>query len=75
MGAVLGNMLWISLYSVWLSLLLAGVFGAGQGLPLAGNGVTTSRGRQALVTILLAAGSLGCTVAVAGVLIAGRWTS
>jgi hydroxylaminobenzene mutase len=74
-SAVLGQGLWISLYAVWLSLLLAGVFGAGRGLPLAGQGVTTSRGRQTVVTILLSVGSLGCTLAVVGVLIAWRWTS
>jgi hydroxylaminobenzene mutase len=74
-GALLGHTLWISLYAVWLSLLLAGAFGAGRGLPLAGQGVTTSPGRQAVVTILLAAGSLGCTLAVVGVLITWRWTA
>ena len=73
--AILGHGLWISLYGVWLSLLLAGVFGAGRGLPIAGQGMTTSAGRQTLVTILLAAGSLGCLIAVAGVLVAWRWTA
>ena len=47
-GVLLGHTLWISLYAVWLSLVLAGAFGAGRGLPLAGQGVTTSRGRRDL---------------------------
>jgi hydroxylaminobenzene mutase len=72
-SAVLGQSLWISLYMIWLSLLLAGAFGAGRGLPLAGQGVTASRGRQALVTLLLSVGSLGCLLAVGGLIIAGRW--
>jgi (hydroxyamino)benzene mutase len=73
-SAALGHTLWVSLYMVWLSLVLAGAFGAGRGLPLAGQGVTTSRSRQAVVTLLLAIGSLGCTGAIAGVLVGWRWT-
>jgi (hydroxyamino)benzene mutase len=69
----LGHGLWVSLYAVWLALLLAGIFGAGRGLEIAGQGHTTSPGRQGLVTVLLAAGSLGCLVAVAGVLVTWRW--
>ncbi len=72
-SGLLGHALWVSLYAVWLSLLLAGVSGAGRGLDIAGQGITTSPGRQRLVTVLLAAGSLGCLVAVGGVLVAGRW--
>jgi len=72
-SVLLGHALWISLYAVWLSLLLAGVFGAGRGLDLAGQGITTSPGRQRLVTVLLAVGSLGCLLAVGGVLVTWRW--
>jgi hydroxylaminobenzene mutase len=74
-NALLGHALWISLYAVWLALLLAGVFGAGHGLAIAGQGMTTTAGRQRLVTVLLAAGSLGCLLAVGGVLVAWRWTA
>jgi hydroxylaminobenzene mutase len=74
-SALLGHALWISLYAVWLSLLLAGVFGAGRGLAIAGQGMTTSPGRQRLVTILLTAGSLGCLIAVGGLLVAWRWVA
>src|SRR5690242_21800078 len=34
----LAHALWISLYAIWLSLVLAATFGAGQGLPIAGQG-------------------------------------
>lgn len=74
-SSLLGHALWISLYAVWLSLLLAGVFGAGRGLAIAGQGMTTSPGRQRLVTVLLAAGSLGCLIAVGGLLVAWRWVA
>lgn len=70
---VLGNGLWVSLVMVWVSLVLAGAFGAGQGLPIAGQGITTTPARQRLVSVLLIAGSLGCLVAVAAVLALWRW--
>jgi hydroxylaminobenzene mutase len=74
-SALLAHTLWISLYAVWLALLLAGVFGAGRGLEIAGQGLTTSPGRQRVVTVLLTGGSLACLVAVCGVLVAWRWTA
>ncbi len=63
------TVLWVSLYVLWLSLLLGGIFGAGQGLPIAGGGITTTRGRQAVITLLLISGSLGSIVAVVPILI------
>jgi hydroxylaminobenzene mutase len=72
-SAILGHVLWISLFCIWISLALAGAFGAGRGLPIAGQGMTTTGGRQALVSILLIGGSLALTAAVAGVLITWRW--
>jgi len=74
-SALLGHALWLSLYAVWLSLLLAGAFGAGRGLPIAGQGMTTSTGRQTLVTVMLVGGSLVCLLAVGGVLVAWRWAA
>ena len=72
-NGVLANGLWVSLVLIWISLVLAGVFGAGQGLAIAGQGVTTTPGRQRLVSVLLIAGSLGCLVAVAAMLALWRW--
>jgi hydroxylaminobenzene mutase len=72
-NAVFGHGIWISLYSVWASLALAGALGAGRGLPIAGQGMTTTAGRQALVSVLLIWGSLALLAAVAGVLITWRW--
>jgi len=72
-SAILANGTWVSLYMVWLSLLLAAVFGAGRGLPIAGGGVTTTPARQTVVTVLLVAGSLGIVAAMAALLITWRW--
>jgi (hydroxyamino)benzene mutase len=72
-NGVMANTTWISLYMVWLSLLLAAMFGAGRGLPIAGQGITTTPARQAVVTVLLVAGSLGILVAVGAVLVTWHW--
>jgi (hydroxyamino)benzene mutase len=70
---VLANGLWVSLGLIWLALLLAGFFGAGQGFVIAGQGMTTTPARQRLVTVPLIAGSLGSLLAVAAVLALWRW--
>lgn len=72
-SGVLANGAWASLYAVWLSLVLAAVFGAGRGLPIAGQGITTTPAKQTLVSVLLIAGSLGILVAVAALLIGWHW--
>ena len=72
-SAPVGNALWLSLYALWLSLLLAAAFGAGHGLPIAGQGIATTRGRQAIVSVLLIGGSLVSAAAVATMLIGFGW--
>ena len=72
---VLASALWASLYAVWLSLVLAAAFGAGYGLPIAGQGITTTPAKQAVVSVLLVGGSLVSFAAVAGVLFGWRWTA
>ena len=70
---VLANGTWASLYLIWLSLLLAAVFGAGRGLPIAGGGLTTTAGRQVAVTGLMAIGSLGIVATTVPLLATWRW--
>jgi hydroxylaminobenzene mutase len=72
-SGVVADLLWISLYAVWLSLLLGGLFGAGSGLPIAGQGITTTPAKQLIVSILLIGGSLGTLVAAAAVLVGWHW--
>jgi (hydroxyamino)benzene mutase len=47
---------------LWLGLCLAGVWGAGRGLPIAGEGQTTGNTRQLLVTTLIGLGTVGTTL-------------
>jgi hydroxylaminobenzene mutase len=72
-STILANGTWASLYLVWFSLLLAAVFGAGRGLPIAGQGMTTTPPRQTAVTGLLATGSLGILLSTAALLLTWGW--
>jgi (hydroxyamino)benzene mutase len=62
---IVASGLWISLYMLWLSLCLAGLLGAGRGLPIAGGGIETTPLRQMLVSTLLGIGVVGSTIATA----------
>ena len=72
-NVAIGHALWISLYAIWLSLLLAAVLGAGRDLPIAGQGIATTRGKQYLVTGMMGAGSLALTILVAALLVGWSW--
>ena len=61
----IANALWASLYMLWLALCLAGLFGAGYGLPIAGSGMVAKPAQQAIVSIFLIAGIVGSTLATA----------
>jgi hydroxylaminobenzene mutase len=72
-SAILANATWASLYMVWLSLLLAAIFGAGRGLPIAGQGITTTAVKQTMVSVLMALGSLVIVAAMVTLLVTWRW--
>jgi len=69
LNLAVAHVLWISLYAVWVSLFLGGLFGAGRGLPIAGGGITTTPAKQITVSVLLIGGSIGTFLAVAAALI------
>ena len=56
------------LYAIFLSMLLAALWGASRALPIAGTGHQASAFREGIVTALIASGSLAITVAVALIL-------
>jgi len=62
-----GDALWVSLYLLWLALCLAGLLGAGRGLPIAGGGIETKPFYQNVVSVLLITGILGTTLATAAI--------
>jgi hypothetical protein len=52
---------------------LAAFFGASKVLPIAGKGFTAKPWQEALVAVLLIAGSFACIAAVGGLLVLGQW--
>jgi (hydroxyamino)benzene mutase len=61
--------LWLSLYAIWFALVLAAFFGASKVLPIAGKGFIAKPWQEAMVSLLMIAGSLALLAAVAAVLI------
>ncbi|WP_379547695.1 hypothetical protein ACFCW2_01580 [Qipengyuania sp. DSG2-2] len=67
-GAPTAAALWLSLYALWLALFLAGVFGTGRDLPIAGGEMRGNKVAQTISTVLLygsVVGSLGATASMA----------
>lgn len=73
MTNLIGHAIWISLYTIYSSLVLAAAFGAGRDLPIAGGGISTTRGKQIAVTALMGSGSLAVLAAIATLLIGWHW--
>jgi hydroxylaminobenzene mutase len=72
-AASIAHTLWISFYAIWLGLLLGGVWGTGRTLPLAGAGLAAAPWQERSAQVLIGGGSLGCTVAVLGLLAHWSW--
>jgi hydroxylaminobenzene mutase len=70
---LIGHAIWISLYTIYGSLVLAAAFGAGRDLPIAGGGFSTTRAKQISVTALMGSGSLAVLAAIAALLIGWHW--
>lgn len=70
---VIGHAVWISLYAIYIALVLAAALGAGRDLPIAGGGISTTPSRQIPVTVLMGGGSVAIVVAIAAVLIGWNW--
>jgi hydroxylaminobenzene mutase len=77
-GAI-AHSLWISLYLLWLGLIVAAVYGTGKTLPIAGadlaaKGLTAKAWQENTARLLISIGSLGSAAAVLAILIQWRWT-
>jgi hydroxylaminobenzene mutase len=73
MTNIIGHAIWISLYTIYGSLVLAAAFGAGRDLPIAGGGISTTRAKQVTVTALMGSGSIAVLAAIAALLIGWHW--
>jgi hydroxylaminobenzene mutase len=69
----IAHMLWISLYGLWVGLLIAAIYGTGRTLPIAGAGLTAKAWQERLAFALIAASSVASAAAVAALLWQWSW--
>jgi hydroxylaminobenzene mutase len=69
----LAHVLWISFYLVWAAILLAGFWGAGKVLPIAGAGHVAAVWQDQIARVPLALGSLASFGVIVMLLIQWRW--
>ncbi len=74
-AAAIAHGLWISLYVLWIGLLVGAIFGTGKTLPIAGAGLRAKPWQAATAFALIGAGSLGSAAAVAALLLQWSWRS
>lgn len=74
-AAAIAHGLWISLYVLWVGLLVGAIFGTGKTLPIAGAGLRAKPWQEATAFALIGAGSLGSAAAVAALLLQWSWRS
>ncbi len=72
-SAPLAHATWVSLYVVWIGLVLGAIWGTGRSLPIAGAGHTAKRWQELTAISFIGAGSLASFVATALVLIQWNW--
>jgi (hydroxyamino)benzene mutase len=73
MAALIAHLSWISLYVLWVGLMLGGVWGTGRTLPIAGAGVTATQGQERTAAVLILGGSLGSAAGALVLLIEWSW--
>jgi hydroxylaminobenzene mutase len=71
-SSLVASTLSVSFFALWIAFCLAGIWGAGRGLHIAGQGSEASAPRQQIVRLLLAVGIIGSLSASAALL--GLWT-
>jgi hydroxylaminobenzene mutase len=74
-AAAIAHGLWISLYELWIGLLVGAIFGTGKTLPIAGAGLRAKPWQETSAFTLIGAGSLGSAAAVAALLWQWSWRS
>lgn len=74
-ASLIGHTMWISLYVMWVGLVVGAVFGTGKTIPIAGAGVVAKDWQENAALTLISAGSIGAVVAIAALLAQWRWNA
>ena len=70
---VISYLLWVSLYLMCVGLVLAGIYGTGKVLPIAGAGLPAKLWQENTARVLISMGSLGSAAAIILLLAQWRW--
>ena len=74
-ASLIAHTMWISLYLLWLGLVVGAVFGTGRSIPMAGAGLVAKPWQENAAATLISAGSIGSVVAIAALLAQWRWSA
>jgi len=72
-AAPIAHTFWLSLYVLWIGLLLGAVWGTGRSLPIAGAGFTTVAWQETTARALISLGALGSAGAVVALPFQWKW--
>ena len=74
-ASVIGHTMWISLYVLWLGLVVGAVFGTGRSIPIAGAGLVAKPWQENAAVTLISVGSIGAILAIGALLAQWRWSA
>ncbi len=74
-ASLIGHTMWISLYLLWIGLLVGAVFGTGKSIPIAGAGLVAKPWQENAAVTLMSVGSIGAVLAIGALLAQWRWNA
>jgi (hydroxyamino)benzene mutase len=74
-ASLIAHTMWISLYVLWLGLVVGAAYGTGKSLPIAGEGLVAKPWQENTARTLISVGSIGAAVAIGALLAQWRWSS
>ena len=74
-ASLIAHTMWISLYVLWIGLLVGAAYGTGKSLPIAGAGLVAKPWQENTARTLISVGSIGATVAIGALLAQWHWSA
>jgi hydroxylaminobenzene mutase len=74
-ASLIAHTMWISLYVLWIGLVVGAVCGTGRALPIAGAGMVAKEWQESAARTLISVGSIGAVVAIGALLAQWRWSA
>jgi hydroxylaminobenzene mutase len=74
-ASVIGHTMWISLYVLWIGLVVGAAYGTGRTIPIAGAGLVAKQWQENTARTLISVGSIGSVVAIGALLAQWHWSA